>query len=316
MAKDVKADLVRKNKNFSIDGDTGDDLEYKQVLASIGMIKDIGANIGYEIDNSSKIHVFEENGFHTEAPSAGANDKKQVAVNGFIKYIDECLEDHSLVLSGDAQSDIELCLSEVLDNAIEHHGEAKPNWRIRGFLSNKHERRTLEISVLNFGHSVPDTFHRLPRGHLSRSPAFEYANKHIDKKKMGQNQLLTVWALQGGESSKNATKSDTRGMGTINLIEAFENIFQSYIELREPVKSECKMNIITGNVVVHFDGKYRSKVLKYPDGSEQVIIPFNESESLESPPDKNYVRTMGVSFPGVMINISLPLKGSVTPLDE
>lgn len=316
IAKDIKSDLIMQDKEFSFDGETGDDLEYKQVLAAVGLIKNINANMGFEVDNSPKIHVFEANGFYYETPSAHANDRRKQSVEAFTLYLEGCLKDHNLILSEDARVLLESCLSEVLDNTIEHSGERRPNWRIRGFLSNKHERKTLELSVFNLGQSISKTFIDLPRGNPSRKAAFEYVDRHLDV--MSRDQLLTVWALQGGESSKNdGVNEKTRGMGTVALIEAFESIFNSYRTLRNPPEGDCKMNIISGSVVVNFDGTYHSKILESDDGSERVIIPFNRSESLEDAPDKRAIKSMNrVSFPGVMVNISFPLKGSVTPLDK
>ena len=75
------------------------------------------------------------------------------------------------------------------------------------------------------------------------------------------------------------------------------------------------MSIVTGNTHIVFDGTYKlSQVtddLKL-EGDEQLIIAFNDENSLQSPPDPKSVRWMGKSFfPGVAISIRFPLNEEV-----
>ncbi|MEX9625738.1 hypothetical protein AB7X35_20305, partial [Proteus mirabilis] len=255
-----------------------------------------------------------DNRYHN-SPSTKVNKKSEVAEE-CVKYLDNCMRFHKLSLKENAKNRLSACLGEVLDNAEEHSGTTNSIWYVRGYFNNVKEERYLELSVFNLGNSIFDNFMLLPENSNIKNIASTYVNRH--KGKLKDAALFTVAALQGDISTKKDA-DPTRGQGSVTLIENFESIYEEYCKLRNPESTEniAEMNIISGETVVYFDGKYKSIVEEKDNGEERFIMPFNEKNTLQAPPDTRSVYTMNdVRFPGVMINIRIPLKGSTESLDK
>lgn len=113
--------------------------------------------------------------------------------------------------------------------------------------------------------------------------------------------MATVYALQARVSSKPITAVETRGNGTVELIEFFEDIVEGVGRRGQDGVGMC---ILSGDVHIQFDGKYRMR--KNHQGKE--IIAFNQENDLMYPPDPTYVRLIhGCNFPGTLIAIKLRL---------
>ncbi|MDT3296087.1 hypothetical protein Q4Q57_13145 [Shewanella sp. SP2S2-6] len=296
-------------------------VEHQLLLAEVGIISELdNAVLATGVEPNARIHVYKKDCTINESVSSTGDDLKNITASEFVTHIKSALYDHDLKLSDDAAESIKGCLGEILDNVNEHSGKTSPVWSVRGYINNNGKNRDLELVVMNMGYSIAETFERLPEGNLSKGIVSKYASHHLRGRNGGlfnKEQLYTVAALQGRISSKNKKNKDTRGQGTITLIETFEKIYRDYQRLREPKGSDCAtMNLISGNVVVKFDGTYMSKILKNVDGGERVTISFNKTESLTDSPDPNYVCRMRSYFPGLMINIKIPLRGSITPIGE
>lgn len=288
--------------------------DHQLVLESVGIISELDKNIKKNID---KVHVFKQDCYLNETSSSTAEDLKTETAIKFVRHIQDALLDHRLKLLDEASQNIKGSLGEILDNAAEHGGLTAPIWYVRGYINNNSQTKDLELMVMNIGKSIADTFLDLADDHQSKKQVLAYADYH-KYSSFTKEQLITVAALQGKVSSKNHDESDTRGQGTVRLIEMFEHIFAEYAQLRCPDKTKSAiMNLISGSVVVKFDGTYLSQVETDDDGGERVTIAFNREKSLKSKPDRNYVSKLEKSyFPGVMINIKIPLSGSVVPIKD
>lgn len=292
----------------------------KQLIQSVGLAKEIGDDHFKDAADDvhgADVHLFRYDNRHHQSVSV-KNDKKRKAAEDCVQYLDRCMNAHKLTIKEEAKNRLVACLGEVIDNATEHCGLTKPIWYVRGYFNDqpRTEGRFLELSVFNFGNSIFDNFNNLPKSSEIKGVAAEYVNRH--SKVIDTKALYTVAALQGNISSKRDTDK-TRGQGSVTLIETFESIYSDYCRLRKPTNSStttAEMNIISGDTVIKFDGKYKSIVEESEGGSERFKMPFNIEGSLESPPDSNNIYKMkDVSFPGVMINIRIPLQGSTEPLE-
>ncbi|MBG6029346.1 hypothetical protein [Providencia vermicola] len=290
----------------------------KEIVKSIGLSRELGdeqfkdAN---EHEHTENVHYFRYDNRYHNSPSTKVNKKSEVAEE-CVKYLDNCMRFHKLSLKENAKNRLSACLGEVLDNAEEHSGTTNSIWYVRGYFNNVKEERYLELSVFNLGNSIFDNFMLLPENSNIKNIASTYVNRH--KGKLKDAALFTVAALQGDISTKKDA-DPTRGQGSVTLIENFESIYEEYCKLRNPESTEniAEMNIISGETVVYFDGKYKSIVEEKDNGEERFIMPFNEKNTLQAPPDTRSVYTMNdVRFPGVMINIRIPLKGSTESLDK
>ncbi len=271
-----------------------------------------------QILHNKDIHLYRAENRFEQTSSATGHDKKTIVSEECVQHLEECLNEHSLTLSKDAQHRLRACLGEILDNANEHCGRTSNVWFVRSYLNNNWKRdRYFELCVFNFGRTIAESFEVLGDDSAAKKQAKAYAEKHIANQGLTMESLLTVAALQGNVSSKR-DDDETRGQGTVTLIETFESIFHDYCELRMNKTDnapKAQMSLITGGTVITFDSTYKSKTTLRDDGSESFIISFNDSNSLENAPDPSYVRTMqDIKFPGVMINIRFPLQGSTLPL--
>jgi hypothetical protein len=315
IAKELKQVFDVAGQSLHVSGQLTHDNEYKQIVKQLGVVERISGFTDFAEDHSTELHVFKADGNFLEEASADANDRRQHAVTDFMVHLKKCFSQRKMELTADVCEKIELCLAEILDNAIEHNGESRPEWYVRSFLSNKsNESSNLDLTVMNFGNSISSTFANLDSLNISKKHAMEYVDLHVGQK-FSKDSLLTVAALQSSMSCKNdGIIEKTRGMGSINLIESFEGLFRDYKAIMKVSDDACKMNIISGGIIIKFDGTYSMISDISEDGSEKVIVPFNKEGTLQSPPDSKYVSTMnGVEFPGVMINIRVPLKGISIP---
>lgn len=316
-------DELRKfhDARLQLDGEIYDTQSGLALIENMGIPAELeeGTIYGEPACPPEHIFWFTKDNKQFESASLSADDIKNDTAEGCVNQLSLGLQKLLLRLNKDVASELKMCLGEILDNAHEHCHRTSPTWYVRSYLNTnaKHERY-FELMVLNLGASIAETFNRLPDDSDAKADVRGYANAHNTS--FSEEALTTVAALQGNVSSK---KDDeyTRGQGTIRLIETFENISRDYVQLRgkgaNSKKNEPIMNIISGSTIINFNGKYHSYQIKHKDGSEDVRISFNKESSLKFPPDPSCVQTMkNVYFPGVMINIRIPLNGSTTPIKE
>ncbi|MGF1839172.1 hypothetical protein [Vibrio atlanticus] len=310
----VGCDIVMRGNIYHSSSDTA-------LIENAGIVAELhdGAIMGSPTASLRDIFRYEKDNKQFDSASITAEDIKNETAEGCIKQLSKGLERLLLKLNSDVAQDLVMCLGEILDNVNEHCYRTAPIWYVRSYLNtNEKCQRYFELMVMNVGHSIAKTFEILPENSKTKTEAMSYVNKHAHL--FTQEELLTVLALQGNVSSKK-DKEITRGQGSIRLIETFEQISKDFVKLRgkgkETKKNDPIMNIISGHTVIKFDGKYHRKVVKHADGVEDVYIPFNEEQSLAFPPDKTSVSRMtNAYFPGVMVNIRIPLNGSTTPLSN
>ncbi|WP_095497201.1 hypothetical protein [Paraferrimonas haliotis] len=284
---------------------------YCEVLKGIGVIKQLDARADHLTQRPEKIHVFNRKKRGAEAASTSSSDSKSKTADDFKNHINHALRDHQLILTESTQHKIKGLIGEILDNAEEHAGKNTSNWNIAAYLNNNDSSKVLEISMLNFGNSISQNMESASEFTKTTISPYIERNAHL----FNRTTLQTIAAMQGAISSANNSKSDTRGNGTLKLIEVFENIFDEYQQLRKG-KSCCEMNLISGSTVLRFDGSAKHKKIESEDGSETVYIPFN-NRGINYPPESKYIQEMKTTyFPGVIINLRLPLNGSITPLKE
>ncbi|MCH9408105.1 MULTISPECIES: hypothetical protein [Pantoea] len=288
----------------------------RQIVSTIGLVKELNDKKFEDANDSehqSDIHYFRYDNRYTQSTSV-KEDKKRIVTEGCVKYLEKCMNAHSLTILESARNKLKACLGEVLDNAEEHCSRTKSVWFVRGYFNDVEHERYLELSVFNLGRSIFDSFDNLPDTSKVKNTAKGYVDRH--KKLVDETALFSVAALQGNISSKKDI-DHTRGQGTVTLIETFETIYENYKSLRatDNNMASAQMNIISGNTVINFDGRFSSKLVEVDGGGEIFLMPFNEKGTLDLPPDSKCVYTMKrVNFPGVMINIRIPLQGSTVPL--
>lgn len=273
-------------------------------IRALGVIKKLKIQHEYPTqEDAEKLEMFDSRCRHyiRELRPKQADLKGRVTAK-FADHIDRCLGRINKALTPEARSNLCTYVGEVIDNAEQHSGML--DWAIQGYLDTTSPELVCEIVIFNFGKSIADTFALLPAGSFTHGQVNRYVQLHSQKKlfqhEWRKEDLYTLIALQGHVSSKNTGPHDTRGNGTIDLIDLFQKVSDECTN----GDAEAKMIIVSGSSAVLFDGKYKMKA--NDDGVK--IIAFNAENDLTQRPDKTYVRTLrGVEFPGTLISLRFPL---------
>lgn len=322
LTKEINRLCEKQNVKCEITGTTSRNDDYQDVINAVGVVSELPDH-EFEMpteSDDSLIHSFKQECTLSEASSISAKDLKNETAIGFVQHLSNCLRDHKLKLKEHAASSLEACMGEILDNVHEHCGLSTPKWYVRAYINNSSKNRTLEVSVFNIGRTFSETFRNLSPTSFSRKIADKYVRRHTSPN-LKADALMTVAALQGNVSSKNEDSDGTRGHGTITLIETFEKLYKNYSKLRHANKAGKKespvMNLISGKTMIKFDEHYNSFEVSDAGGGERILISFNDESDLAFPPNSAYIKTMKKGyFPGTMINIKVPLNGSLRQIKE
>ncbi|MFM0088914.1 hypothetical protein PQR46_18555 [Paraburkholderia sediminicola] len=310
VASEMKLEARQRGALLRFSGRYPADPSVRRFIKSLGIVKHL--DIRHELAGAPEkegIRVFERRKRHYDAPSDVAEaDIKSRAASGFVDHINDCLEDNSRQLTPAAKQILGAYIGEILGNAEEHAGFV--DWTIVGYLDNSLSKPICEIAIFNFGTSIADSMNALDRSSYTWKQVQPFLWLHQAPKAFNRSwrarDLLTVIAMQGNVSTKNTSQFDTRGQGTIELIEFFQRMCE---ECAADGGNGAKMCILSGSTFLLFDGKYR---LKESPGRGKVIA-FNAENSLHKRPDPAYVRSLGtLAFPGTIISIRFPLSAGST----
>ncbi len=299
-------------------GNFPNDPSQMRFVKAMGIIRQLGLTHRYlEVTDANKIHLFERRCRHyvRNIRPINPDDKSQQAnaAERFVNHVDRCLakEGRKLTLEGRSQ----LCsyVVEVIDNAENHAGLV--DWTIQGYVDMAMDQPECEIVIFNFGKSISTTLEELAEGSYTRAQIQTYLDLHEKNgwlsPKWRREDLLTLIALQGAVSSKNSAEEHTRGQGTADLIEFFQqmNDERKFIGIHP-----ASMYIVSGGTRILFDSKYR--LVRGEDGSR--VIAFNESNDLKKPPDSACVIPLrgGCRLPGTMIGIKFAVQPSILQQTE
>lgn len=309
------SDEVRNGAMPDLDlgGKLPTDARSQRFLRSIGIPKELNIENQKLPDKILKeLIIFKE---HIKTPesvnSPYEKPRRDKISENFVKHVNSCLINSGVELTEEGADNLLLSLGEIIDNAELHSGMI--DWSLYGYLDTSLETPVFEVTMLNYGYSIAETFKSLPPDSYSWDQMRGYIDKH---KKNGlfstgwnESDLLTVVALQPNISSKNSPSDSTRGHGTVQLLEFF-NIVSSFFngDSTDPDRKSAEMAILSGSTHIYFDGTYR---LASKDGRQ--VIAFNPDNDLSKMPDKNYVRSLGKEFfPGTIVSIKFPLPAGLT----
>ena len=270
----------------------------QRLLRGIGIIKSL--NIEHEYlpqSQESKIEVFVRNAKEQPA-DVGSPSYVELTAKYFVDHINKCLKRIKRELTDGAVDRLSTYTSEIIGNADEHSEEN--SWFVAGYYDHHDESHLCEIAIFNFGKAFAETFIDLPKDSFAYQTVSPYILKHKTNNFFNsgwdEKDLLTLVALQGDISSKNTSEEDTRGNGTVEMIEFFDRISKEC----SGDDSAPEMAIISGGTHIKFDGKYPL----VDDDSGRKIIAFNSQNDLAHPPDARYVSNLApLYFPGTLISI-------------
>lgn len=234
------------------------------------------------------------------------NELKDLDTTEAVDYVINCLAKMNKRITPKKLNDLSTVFGEILINAEEH---STLNHRFSvGYFQETTERGKhyglLKLVILNFGNTIYETFKNNPKCPLEtvekmRSLSENYTRKGLFKtREFEEETLWTLYALQQGVTS---VAGKRRGSGTIQFIRSFFNIKGD-----QKVDNISRMVLHSGRTQVIFDGTYGIK--EKVDGNNKFnMMTFNDSGSIEDMPDKNYVKTTGIYFPGTIITANILL---------
>ena len=275
-------------------------------IKGIGIIRKLGLDSRYLSDQEKdKLEIFDrsDSSAFRELKKASEKTTRDTAIEMFVEHFDKCLGHSGFELTAEGRQELGVVTGEVIDNAIEH--SKGDGWVVAGYLDTSDDAFSCEIAIFNFGHSMAETLSDLPDDHFTTKQIAPYIDEHktrgLFRRGWTEDDLRTLVALQENISSKNSSTLDTRGSGTIDLIEFFQGV---YDECGSKCESMPKMAILSGSTHILFDGRYRLS----PDSSGRNVIAFNESNTLEAPPDRSCITHLSDHFfPGTIVSIQYPL---------
>jgi hypothetical protein len=208
--------------------------------------------------------------------------------------------DEKFELSFEAHGAIKSAIGEQFDNILLHAAETS-----HGTLCGFFNKKSCEITLLiyNFGKTIAETLtsEDLPDDMWDKIGELitQYKRKKLlnftKRSEFTLENALTLFALQEGVSSR--IKFDiTRGCGLIDFI---GHCFS--------LSNETQVAIISGKTAIKIDKKYPIGE-QFVFGRRRRVIALNTENDIFSKPDSNYIRNIGVSFNGVIIETTIPLK--------
>ncbi len=311
LIKEISIQSRKDGYKINWDGLYPQDVDLKRFIKGMGAIKNLKVSHEYlPKEESAKLETFEDRcRNYAYGIKASEADKKAKVSQAFSDYINKCLAHINKKLTQNARHKICAYVGEIIDNAEEHSGMHE--WSIQGYLDTHPSEWKCEIVIFNFGATFPQTFQRLSKDHYAREKINPYLEAHgkrrLFQKGWRQEDLITLISLQGGISSKNNNDSDTRGNGTVDLIEFFQEIHRACNS--ENNQNPAIMSLISGSTKILFDGTYT--MAKNAGGNG--VIAFNPTNDLMERPDSAFVKQIeGVEFPGTVLSIKFNLPASRT----
>ena len=276
----------------------------RRLLRGIGIIKSLQIKHEYLTPSQErKIELFEDQKTGEIATTAGSLSNEELAAKNLVDHINNCLRNVGRTLTRGAIDQLSTYAGEVMDNATEHSGGY---WFIKGYYDHHEKPHYCEIAIFNFGKTIAQTFMEIGEDSYAYRTIIPCLQRHDRKNYFSthwrKEDLITLMALQGDVSSKNESEDDTRGMGTVEMIEFFDQLARECLPEHTP-----EMAIMSGSTHIRFDGTHRLT----QDDDRRRVIAFNTTNDLGSPPDSRYVSNIEpLCFPGTVISVRFELSNN------
>lgn len=302
-------DCQSKNINIPINkigGNNFKNLEIKKILFSVG---------------SNAIHRNEQIRYRDIIPynlcvrnreksylSISNSEQKDIDTTRMADYVLECLSRMKKTLTPEKLDNLCTVIGEILINA-EEHSTTKYRYSVGYFKENNENGKhtgVFHLVIFNLGETIYEKFKNpnCPTQHIvdkMRNLSSNYTKRNLFQwGKFEEETLWTLYALQDGVTSK--TNYQRRGNGSIQFIESFFSIKG----IKKDFDDVSKMNILSGNTLITFDGTYNISE-KISDGDIFKVMTFNKSGNIDDSPDKKFVKYVDHYFPGTMISAKILL---------
>ena len=235
-------------------------------------------------------------------------EQRDIDTTTLADYVLECLSCMKRTLTLEKLDNLCTVIGEILINASEH-STTKYRYSV-GYFKENNENGThtgvFHLLIFNLGDTIYEKFKdpNCPTQHIVEKMR-NLSNNYIQKKfffwkEFEEETLWTLYALQDGVTSK--ANFRRRGNGSIQFIESFFSIKGT----KKDFDDVSKLNILSGNTLISFDGTYNISE-KIDEGEKFKVMTFNKSGNIEEQPDKNFVKYADHYFPGTMISAKILL---------
>ena len=223
------------------------------------------------------------------------NEESGTMTTKIIEYYSSCLKTKGYGLTEEGENYFSTMIEEVISNCSDHGGENVQWFALGHFITQDGE---CNLTIFDFGDTIYEglknkTLYQKTANKLEYLTSFHKKMFHRTDEEL----LWTLFSLQHGISRLNSAQDETRGQGTIDLIDSFQKLGRKYDKdgnIQKPI-----MSITSGNINILFDGTYTIR----EDENNLKVIAFNAENSLKNEPDEKYVKNIGNYFPGTVISI-------------
>jgi hypothetical protein len=320
MGASVVLDIVTLNlrnewkshgRNYRFGGQFPEDEKLCQILKSMGITKHLNIKNAEPSEAAKELFICFPlyPGFRPMGSQLDGAQHREKAATQLVTYLNRCLGMASdFEFKDEGKSQILKWAGEIITNAEEHSGHHQ--WYAIGCMTpllsqqqNSPEQFVAigecQLTIFGFGSSIYESLSSPETSQETRNQIANLAATHttfFNKfEKYSDKDLWTLYALQDGVSRFSPSPGkNTRGKGTVEMIEAFQN-FRSEDQACVP-----EMSLISGSTHIYFNNKYRLKVEDRLDGKRKIIA-FNEKNSLEEKPDSEHVHSLAGHFPGTLL---------------
>ncbi|WP_407545043.1 hypothetical protein [Priestia sp. HNGD-A6] len=317
----LKNHKKQQSKKIQIHGRLPRDPYINMVLQVSGILKNLNIitdELDQLLEDTSGIEILDLvlGGKHSSTLKVSPQATSAEISTLISDYFNRCLQTQDYSLTDEGYALFCHMVGEVIDNCEIHSGDFC-QWFTLGnyFIINKNEEYgECNLVLFNFGQTIYEGLkkHINSLGDNTTNKMAEQlkyslealTSQHLKKGFFGPNWneevLWTLYALQDGVSRCISEDEPDRGTGTVRLIEAFQEIGNTY----DGKTSE--MCIISGRAQIKFTGNYVMNS-EMKENETRQIIAFNSQNDLNLPPDKKCVRLLKNHFPGTVISMKFYL---------
>lgn len=249
----------------------------------------------------------------TSCKLSGSSDQEKKATE-LALHLDKCFRRAAgYKLTRKGLREIVRWAGELIANAEEHSGrsewfaisymtDADPTARA-DYAPENAEVYCCQLAIVGFGKSIYESLSDPNTPEQTREQietlATELSRRSLIGRALGftKEDLTTLYALQDGVSRFNerpGRDSNSRGSGTITMIDAFQSLGNSVNPSFNP-----EMVLLSGGTRIFFDKEYR--LVQDPNG--RWIIAFNKENDLSKRPDRGHVHSIQGFFPGTLLSL-------------
>jgi hypothetical protein len=217
---------------------------------------------------------------------------KQRAVDQFTDTLNGWLNALSLGLKEAGKGFIGQIIGEAIDNAERHSDSADGvgRWWIAGFMTVRFNDKNeptyhCHVGLLSLGCSIAESIARGPQEIQDEIAAFTQKHKSSHQ---SPETLSTVYALQDG-----VTRDPPGGVGMMDLFGLVSTLGKTQTAVKGSVA------IISGDAYI-----VAKDIFIVPEGEPgERRLWFNKENSIEHPPQHDYVFSLPFDFPGTLVTL-------------